>query len=57
MKKIIRRENRSVIINQRDGSTWANLYVNTREGIEKGDITTSRWEGKTIPAGSGTQSN
>lgn len=40
--------NRAVVINQQDGSVWANLYVNVRDGIQSADITLLRWTGKTV---------
>lgn len=39
---------RAVVINNQDGYIWANLYVNTQNGIEKANITTARWVGKTM---------
>ena len=49
--KLISKGNRTVVINDQskdNGIVWANLYVNTRNGLENGDITLTRWEGKTV---------
>ena len=48
MQTIIEQGNRAVVINEREGHVFANLYVNTRNGIENADITTSRWSGSTV---------
>ena len=48
MQTIIESGNRAVIINANDGRVTANLYVNTRNGIVNGDITTMRWTGSTV---------
>jgi hypothetical protein len=42
--------NSAVVINAKDGSVWANLYVNARDGIDGADITNQRWTGKTVAA-------
>ena len=47
-KKIVSNGNRAVVINQQEDTVWANLYVNTRNGIENAEITTTRWTGKTV---------
>lgn len=48
MKKVIESGNRAVVINEQDGYFWANLYVNTRNGLQGADITSLRWSGKTL---------
>lgn len=48
MQTIIQNGNRAVVINQQDGSVWANLYVNARNGLQDASITHSRWTGKTV---------
>lgn len=46
---VIAKENRAVVINQNhDGGFFANLYINTRNGIENADISSQRWTGKTM---------
>jgi hypothetical protein len=47
MQTIIQNGNRAVVINGRDGSFFANLYVNARNGIQNADITNLRWTGRT----------
>ena len=47
-QEIITSGNRAVVINQQEGSVWANLYVNARDGIKNADITLQRWSGKTV---------
>lgn len=50
MQKMIEKGNRAVVINQNpDGGKFlANLYVNTRNGLQSADITMQRWSGKTL---------
>lgn len=48
MQKIITKGNRAVVINVQDGSVWANVYVNVRNGLQDADITPTRWAGKTL---------
>jgi len=50
MKITIEKGNRAVVINKQDDMVWANLYINTRNGLQHADITTARWSGKTIKA-------
>jgi hypothetical protein len=40
--------NRAVVINRQGCSVWANLFVNTGNGLDDADITLLRWSGKTI---------
>ena len=40
--------NRAVVIVNQDGSVFANLYVNARNGIERASITSLRWSGSTM---------
>ncbi len=47
-QEIITNGNRAVVINTQEGSVWANLYVNARDGIQNADITLQRWSGKTL---------
>ena len=47
-QKIIYNGNRAVIINWNEKAAFANLYTNTRGGIDGADITNLRWTGKTI---------
>jgi hypothetical protein len=49
LKQIIKTSgNRAVVINVQEGSVWACLYVNARNGLEGADITNLRWTGATI---------
>lgn len=48
MKKVIESGNRAVVINGEEGSFWANLYVNARNGLQNADITPLRWSGKSL---------
>ena len=50
MSTIITKGNRAVVINEKNGSVVANLYVNVRQGISNADITMVRWSGKTLAA-------
>lgn len=44
---VITEGNQAVVIHGRDGSFWANLYVNARNGLADADITNISWRGKT----------
>lgn len=48
MVKVIESGNKAVVINEQEGHFWANLYVNTRNGLKNADITLLRWSGKTM---------
>lgn len=45
---LITKDNSAVVINERNGWVWANLYVNARGGIANADITLIKWSGKTM---------
>jgi hypothetical protein len=48
MTKTITKGSAAVVINAKEGSVWANLYVNAQDGVESADITNLRWTGASL---------
>ena len=40
--------NRAVVINDKNGRVWANLYTNARDGIAQASITPIKWNGSSV---------